>query len=100
MLAGPPNKLFNYMNAGLPVLSVGFSEMRRILREERCGVVVADQSVEAIVRGIEELLASPDALAAMAEAGQRAIRERYSWECVEPVLLAAYDDLGRRLGGR
>ena len=100
MLAGPPNKLFNYMNAGLPVLSVGFPEMRRILREERCGVVVADQSVEAIVRGIEELLASPEGLAAMGEAGQRAIRERYSWECVAPVLLAAYDDLGRRLGGR
>jgi glycosyltransferase involved in cell wall biosynthesis len=99
MLAGPPNKLFNYMNAGLPVLSVGFPEMRRILREEGCGVVVADQSVDAIVRGVETLLASPDALAAMAEAGQRAIRERYSWECMEPVLLGAYDDLGHRLKG-
>jgi glycosyltransferase involved in cell wall biosynthesis len=96
-LAGPPNKLFNYMNAGLPVLSLGFPEMRRIIREEGCGVLVADQSVEAIVRGIEELLRSPEQLACMGSAGQRAIRDRYSWERMERVLLSAYQDLESRL---
>jgi glycosyltransferase involved in cell wall biosynthesis len=96
-LAGPPNKLFNYMNAGLPVLSIGFPEMRRIIREERCGALVEDQTVDAIVRGIEALLASPASLAEMADAGQRAVRERYSWECMERILLAAYGELGRRL---
>jgi glycosyltransferase involved in cell wall biosynthesis len=97
-LAGPPNKLFNYMNAGLPVLSLGFPEMRRIIREEGCGVLVHDQSVEAIVRGIETLLRSPEELACMGSAGQRAIRERYSWERMERVLLSAYRDLEIRLG--
>jgi glycosyltransferase involved in cell wall biosynthesis len=99
-LAGPPNKLFNYMNAGLPVLGIGFPEMRRIILEERCGVLVEDQTVDAIVRGVETLLASPAALAEMGDAGQRAIRERYSWERMEPILLSAYDDLARKLGGR
>jgi glycosyltransferase involved in cell wall biosynthesis len=96
-LAGPPNKLFNYMNAGLPVLSPGFPEMRRIIREEGCGVLVHDQSVEAIVRGIEALLRSPEELACMGSAGQRAIRDRYSWERMERVLLSAYQDLDVRL---
>lgn len=96
-LAGPPNKLFNYMNAGLPVLSIGFPEMRRIIAEEQCGVLIGDQSVEAIVRGIEGLLHSPDRLRAMGEAGQRAIRDRYSWECMERRLRSSYDELGRRL---
>jgi glycosyltransferase involved in cell wall biosynthesis len=100
MLAGPPNKLFNYMNAGLPVLSIGFPEMRRILREEQCGMVIEDQSVDAIVRGVERMLTSPETLAAMGEAGQEAIRERYSWECMERVLLGAYDELGRKLETR
>ena len=99
-LAGPPNKLFHYMNAGLPVLSIDFPEMRRIIRQEQCGVLISDQTVDGIVRGIESLLASSDALAAMGEAGQRAIRERYSWECMERILLAAYEELGRKLEAR
>ena len=94
-----PNKLFNYMNAGLPVLSVGFPELRRIIGDERCGVLVADQSVDAIVRGIEALLAAgPDALRAMGKSGQRAIRERYSWEVMERTMLAAYDEMATQLG--
>jgi len=100
VLAGPPNKLFNYMNAGLPVLSIGFPEMRRIVREEKCGVLIEDQSVDAIVRGIESLLASPETLSAMGQAGQEAIRERYSWECMEQTLVAAYGDLAARLEKR
>ena len=97
-LAGPPNKLFNYMNAGLPVLSIAFPEMRRIIGEEGCGHLIADQSVDAIVHGIEELLASPDRFRRMGEAGQRAVRDRYSWECMERRLLAAYHDLGVGMG--
>ena len=48
-MAGPPNKLFNYMNAGLPVLSVDFPEMRQIIMEEECGVLLNDQSVKSIL---------------------------------------------------
>ena len=96
-LAGPPNKLFNYMNAGLPVLSIAFPEMRRILGEEECGVLIGDQSVDAIVHGIETLLESGERLQAMGEAGQRAVRERYSWECMERRMLAAYRELAARL---
>ncbi|TMB98388.1 MAG: glycosyltransferase family 4 protein [Chloroflexi bacterium] len=99
VLAGPPNKLFHYMNAGLPVLSVGFPELRRIVLEEGCGVLVEDQSVDAIVRGIESLLRAPGTLPAMSEAGQRAIRDRYAWERMETILGAAYGDIARRLNG-
>lgn len=94
-----PNKLFNYMNAGLPLLSVGLPELRRIIGDAQCGALVADQSVDAIVRGIEALLtAGPDALRAMGTAGQRAIRERYSWEVMERTMLAAYDAMATQLG--
>jgi hypothetical protein len=34
----------------------------------------------------------------MGSAGQRAIRDRYSWERMERVLLSAYQDLESRLG--
>lgn len=97
VMAGPPNKLFNYMNAGLPVVAVGFPEIRRIILEEGCGVLVENQRVEAIVSAIERLLRSPKALPAMGEAGQRAIRDRYSWERMEQTMAVVMDQLADRV---
>lgn len=94
-LAGPPNKLFNYMNAGLPVLSVDFPELRQIILEEECGILVCDQSVKSIINAIESLLSDPENLGRMSKNGQRAIRERYSWEVMEKQLLLGYEKLSR-----
>jgi len=94
-LAGPPNKLFNYMNAGLPVLSVDFPEMRQIIVEEECGILICDQSVESIINAIESLLTNPENLSRMSKNGQRAIRARYSWEVMEKKLLLSYEKLSR-----
>jgi len=93
-MAGPPNKLFNYMNAGLPVLSVDFPEMRQIIAEEQCGILIYDQSVKAIVDVIGTLLGDFDKLRKMGKNGQRAVRERYSWEIMERKLLLSYERLG------
>lgn len=94
-LAGPPNKLFNYMNAGLPVLSVDFPEMRQVIVEENCGVLICEQSVNAIIRAIEGLLENPEKLTRMGKNGQRAIRQRYSWEIMERKLLLSYERLSK-----
>jgi glycosyltransferase involved in cell wall biosynthesis len=94
-LAGPPNKLFNYMNAGLPVLSVDFPEMRQIIVEEECGILICDQSVKSIIDAIEFLLANPENLRKLGENGQKAVRERYSWEVMEIKLLLSYERLSR-----
>ena len=94
-LAGPPNKLFNYMTAGLPVLSVDFPEMRQIIVEEECGILIYDQSVKSIINAIESLLANPKNLRKMSENGQRAVRERYSWEIIARKLLSSYERLSK-----
>jgi len=94
-LAGPPNKLFNYMTAGLPVLSVDFPEMRQIIVEEECGMLIYDQSVKSIIDTIEALLTNPENLSKMSKNGQKAVRERYSWEVMERKLLLSYERLSR-----
>ena len=95
--AGCPNKLFNYMNAGLAIVSVDLPEARRIVRGEDCGVILPARDVDSLVEAIERLLAAPDRLRCMGLAGQQAVRERYSWEVQERVLLAAYREMARRL---
>ena len=96
-LAGPPNKLFNYMNAGLAVLSVDFPEIKQIVMEEECGMLIYDQSTKSIITTIETLLANPENLGKMSENGRRAIRERYSWKVMERKLLFGYERLSRMM---
>lgn len=96
-LAGPPNKLFNYMNAGLPVLSVDFPEMRQIIIEEECGILIYDQNVKSIILAIETLLENTDNLSIMSRNGQRSIRNRYSWEIMERKLITSYERLYKML---
>ncbi|MFC1770988.1 glycosyltransferase family 4 protein [Candidatus Margulisiibacteriota bacterium] len=93
-LAGPPNKLFNYMNAGLPVISVDFPEMRRIIQEEKCGLLIKDQSEKAIIDTLNQILTMPPTdIMTMGLKGQIAIKNRYSWEQMETILLSAYEKL-------
>lgn len=92
-LAGPPNKLFNYMNSGLAVLSVDFPEMKQIIEDESCGVLIDGQTVKSIIDGIEMLLTDYEKIRIMGENGQKAVRERYSWGVMEKKMLSDYRKL-------
>jgi glycosyltransferase involved in cell wall biosynthesis len=83
------------MSAGLAVLSVDFPEMRQIITEEECGILIYDQGVESIIEAIETLLNNPEKLSTMSKNGQRAARERYSWDVMEKKLLLGYERLSR-----
>jgi glycosyltransferase involved in cell wall biosynthesis len=96
-LSGPPNKLFNYMNAGLPVVSVDFPEMRKVITEEKCGILIKNQSVNAIVEAINQLISNPDSILEMGRSGQKAIREKYCWDKMEQYLVSAYEKLEQLL---
>ncbi|MBT5407120.1 MAG: glycosyltransferase family 4 protein [Gammaproteobacteria bacterium] len=92
-LAGPPNKLFNYMNAGIPVISVDFPEMRTIITEEECGILIKDQSMSAIEDSIENILKLDSSyLLQMGTNGQKAIKNRYSWEKMEKIIISTYSN--------
>ncbi len=51
-LAGPPNKLYNYLAAGIPVLALDIPETSRIIRKYQVGKVLKSQSVENFVNEI------------------------------------------------
>jgi glycosyltransferase involved in cell wall biosynthesis len=86
-----PNKLYDYVAAGLPILVSDFPEMRAEVERLGNGWSVA-VSREAVARLVAEL--SPEAIAQKAERSRDA--QHVGWETEEPVLLEAY----RRLLGR
>ena len=83
-----PNKLFDYMAAGLPVISSDTTPCARVIGETKCGEIFrsgdARSMADAILRA-----STPDALPRMAEAGRRAVIERYNWEVDTATLLAS-----------
>ncbi len=86
------NKMFEYMNLGLPVACADVRPARRIMEETGAGVVFAAGSVEAMAAAITRM-ADPATRAACGAAGRRAAEKRYNWEMdgavMEEALLAA-----------
>jgi glycosyltransferase involved in cell wall biosynthesis len=73
-----PNKLFDYMSLGLPVLASDVPPVQRIVIQEACGVCYRSGDIMDLVSKIEELR-SRSARTRMAAAGMAAITERYNW---------------------
>jgi glycosyltransferase involved in cell wall biosynthesis len=73
-----PNKLFDYMSLGLPVLASDVPPVQRIVIQEACGVCYRSGDIMDLVSKIEELR-SRSARKRMAAAGMAAITERYNW---------------------
>jgi glycosyltransferase involved in cell wall biosynthesis len=86
-----PNKLFEYMAAGTPVIASDFPLWRGIVEGSGCGVLVDPLDPAAIAAAMRRLLENPEAAAEMGRRGLAAVHERYSWEAEQGNLLALYE---------
>ncbi|WP_200306086.1 glycosyltransferase, partial [Paracraurococcus ruber] len=74
-----PHKLFDAMQAGLPVIAPAFAEeVAGILRAAGCGVLV-DSADPAAIAAAAEALRDPAIRAALGEAGRQAAATRFGW---------------------
>ena len=91
-----PNKLFEYMSAGLPVVASDFPLWRSIIQEARCGILVHPIKPTAIAEAIRWLLERPTEAEAMGHRGREAVRRIYNWENEEQKLVELYARLMNR----
>ncbi len=90
---GLPNKLFDYMLLGLPVVASDLPEIRNVVNSADCGILVDPENVSEIAGAIAYLLDHPEEARRMGANGRRAVLERYNWSRMETNLLQAYRDL-------
>jgi glycosyltransferase involved in cell wall biosynthesis len=85
-----PNKLFEYMAAGLPVVASAFPLWQEIVEGAQCGLAVDPLDPRAIAEAIHWLLAHPAEAETMGHQGRAAVRDRFNWPREEATLLACY----------
>lgn len=90
-----PNKLFEYMSAGIPVIASDFPLWRRIIEETNCGLLVNPSDPKAIADAMRWILAHPSEAEVMGQKGQKAVAEIYNWDTESKKLISAYNKLLR-----
>jgi glycosyltransferase involved in cell wall biosynthesis len=85
-----PNKMFEYMSAGVPVIASDFPLWREIVGGSDCGVLVNPRDPGDIARAIDRLVSDPVAAARMGRNGRSAVLDRYHWEAEVRELFTFY----------
>lgn len=88
-----PNKLFEAMMCGKPIIVSDDSSMANIVRSSNCGCVVPFGDIPSIVRAVEKLRDNPSLRQKLGANGRKAYDESYSWNIMEANLIAAYKQM-------
>jgi glycosyltransferase involved in cell wall biosynthesis len=94
------NKLFEYLEAGLPVICSGTHLWRDIIEQYQCGICVEPGDVSQIREAISTLVGDRALAAKMGANGRRAVVERFNWAVEEQKYLKVFDSLSDMLNTR
>jgi glycosyltransferase involved in cell wall biosynthesis len=90
-----PNKLFEYMMMGLPVIAPNYPGMLTLVEGDGVGLCVAPDSPRAIAEAVNRLARDPETRARMRADGLRLSKARYHWAEESAPLLQLYRSLSR-----
>ena len=87
------NKIFEYMAAGIPILTTDLPENRRIIDQCECGWLVADAKPTVVAEQVSRILEDPQEMRRRGANGRRWFEARYNWENESKRLLARLEGL-------
>jgi glycosyltransferase involved in cell wall biosynthesis len=88
-----PIKLFEYMSVGLPVIASNFPNMRRIVEDAECGLLVDPLNPEKIAEAMGWILDHPDEAKIMGQNGRQAIERKYNWDAEAHKIISLYEKI-------
>ncbi|MBY0501218.1 MAG: glycosyltransferase family 4 protein [Alphaproteobacteria bacterium] len=89
-----PNKLFEYMGAGLPIIASDFPFWRELTKDLDNMLFVNPFDPKMIRDSIEDLLSDKEKWHTKGLKGLQAVKEKYNWEIEETKLITFYNKLG------
>jgi glycosyltransferase involved in cell wall biosynthesis len=93
-VAGLPNKIFEYMAGGIPVIASDFPLIHEVICKHKCGLTVDPTSPRQIAQAVDYIVTHPAEAREFGTNGRRIVEKKYSWASSEHELLRAYALLG------
>jgi len=88
-----PNKMFEYMSAGLPIIVSDFPLWRRIVNSVGCGLLVDPLNPRAVAEAMRWILDHPAEAEVMGQRGRKAVEQIYNWGVESVKLIELYKKL-------
>jgi glycosyltransferase involved in cell wall biosynthesis len=89
-----PNKLFEDMMVGVPVVASDLPDMAAVVTAEKVGALIADPTDPgSIVAAVRELLDGDEPLSVIGARARAAALTRHNWQVDAPRLLAVYEQV-------
>ena len=88
-----PNKLFDSMMCGKPIIVNEGIAASDIVKRENCGIVVSYSDVDAIREAVTSLVNDSALREHLGDNGRRTYETKYSWKIMEDRLFCAYKEL-------
>jgi len=95
-----PNKLFEYLMSGVPVLTSSLEAMVEVINTYDVGQVLPSLEPPDIGEAINSMLADPAVLARMSSNALEATKEEFNWEKEKLKLIPLYEGILRGTGGK
>jgi glycosyltransferase involved in cell wall biosynthesis len=77
------NKIFEYMEAGLPFICTDYILWKEIVNQNNCGICVEPGNIEQIENAIKFLIGNPLIAYQMGQNGRKAVLNKYNWRSQE-----------------
>ena len=90
-----PNKIFEYMGAGLPVLASNFDSWANLIEGKGLGCCVDPTDQKLIAGKIESMLSDGENLKHIGRVGTKMVKETYNWDSQLQSLFEFYSSLAR-----
>jgi glycosyltransferase involved in cell wall biosynthesis len=85
-----PNKMFEYMMVGIPLLVSPLPEMKKVVEGYNVGIVLEENSVDGVKKSVEEAMTLD---VKTLENNLEVAKTIYNWQEQEKVLLKVYNEL-------
>lgn len=85
-----PVKMFEYMAAGIPVISSDIKLWKEIIDDAKCGICVNPLDPKEIADAIKYIMTHPEEAQQMGENGKKVVFEKYNWKVEEKKLFELY----------
>jgi len=92
-----PNKLFEAMMCGKPIIVSNNTKMANIVKKSNCGIAIQYNNIDHLRKSIVTLKNNPNLCKKLGKNGRQVYEDKFSWEIMERRLIESYQSLDNQI---